>query len=889
MENVMTASRPSFFNIFSLLLPAIALISTISVARAAEVMPRVVINAPSSQGLQQMISDDDQWITARAGTDGLLTVPNIAKAFSDDELQQFGTRMKSWRKTLDLEVGAIKEWSLDGEKSFQMQKGDFDRLTRHGLDIGSFAMDEPLSKALSLHKSEDFAVEQTARFILTVRKNYPQALIGDIEPYPSQNIDEHIRWIDRLQQRLHQLGDKGLDFYRVDPDWVSFQVAHKGSWAELKKIEDHCHSAGLKFSLIYWDSDFWQAKNAGTLNDKTWYDGILKEEHAYAAAGGKPDQFVIESWIGQPKAVIPDSEPYTFTNSVRDFVRLIRGGTTTTESSNAAKQIWLAFGPGGPAEAAPPHPPAWWGKRQDGRLMLTSQGVGQWPVTLAHTTTVLTSGRGIAVACLENKPDASWKNCADLQMDGEYSLDQYFRNIKARHMTFALEIGLLVDTLTNSSKINRTCGSEAVGREPELRLVLRKIKLAGGNLDYLRMDEPFYYGVISCHETPEHVAQYLHRTIDGIVRSYFPDVKIGDVEPVSGAADAAQTITAWADAYRKELGTPLAFFHADAAWLSGIPARNFPALQQAMHQRGISFGIIYDGESDASSTVWTNGAIEHFTQAESVLKTPIDQAIFMSWTAEPDAILPEKKLGTLTNVSYQYVLPQTSLAANVVNGKAVHVSLAASGNRPIAGARIDGEWIDTEARSRDLPKRSISGITPSGTAYAVVGIRANTEGSAAAANGEAYLGPIAVHYTAASGEQRLWRSSYTAPKQLPISPEGRIVTNLPGSASACGLSVIPVAAQSPFTLETAFAATKSADHAGYVTMIFFDAQCHGLTREFLYFTPVTKPLSFSETDAGGNAGAALPASWLANGGKLRLRYSGDNAEHRPVETSIPLQ
>lgn len=43
----------------------------------------------------------------------------------------------------------------------------------------------------------------------------------------------------------------------------------------------------------------------------------------FLAARGKPDQYVIESWTGQPKTVVPDSEHYTFTNSARDFVRLI--------------------------------------------------------------------------------------------------------------------------------------------------------------------------------------------------------------------------------------------------------------------------------------------------------------------------------------------------------------------------------------------------------------------------------------------------------------------------------------------------------------------------------------------------------------------------------------
>ena len=318
----MTARKQLFWKMFPFLVAA-AFADHAAPVSAAQTFPKVIVNAPSQQGLQQLFLEDDKWSATRSKVDGLLAVPFTFKSFSDDDLQQFASQMKSWNKTLDLEVGAIKEWSQDGEKSFHMQKAEFDRLTQHGWIISGFAMDEPLSKAMSLHMPQDATLEQTVRFITAVRKNYPDAVIGDIEPFPSRSVDEHIRWIDSLQKRLHQLGEKGLDFYRVDPDWVAFQVAHKGSWSELKKIEDHCHASGLKFSLIYWDSDFWQAKKSGTLSDKTWYDGIMKEERAYAAIGGKPDQYVIESWTGQPKTVVPDSEHYTFTNSARDFVRLI--------------------------------------------------------------------------------------------------------------------------------------------------------------------------------------------------------------------------------------------------------------------------------------------------------------------------------------------------------------------------------------------------------------------------------------------------------------------------------------------------------------------------------------------------------------------------------------
>lgn len=41
----------------------------------------------------------------------------------------------------------------------------------------------------------------------------------------------------------------------------------------------------------------------------------------YALVRGRPDQYVIESWIKAPSKSTPESEPWTFTRSVLDFTR----------------------------------------------------------------------------------------------------------------------------------------------------------------------------------------------------------------------------------------------------------------------------------------------------------------------------------------------------------------------------------------------------------------------------------------------------------------------------------------------------------------------------------------------------------------------------------------
>ena len=56
-------------------------------------------------------------------------------------------------------------------------------------------------------------------------------------------------------------------------------------------------------------------------DDSTWYVSVMRQGYDYAGIDGKPDQYVIESWVGAPSRCVPDTADFTFTRSVRGFVR----------------------------------------------------------------------------------------------------------------------------------------------------------------------------------------------------------------------------------------------------------------------------------------------------------------------------------------------------------------------------------------------------------------------------------------------------------------------------------------------------------------------------------------------------------------------------------------
>lgn len=288
--------------------------------------PGVWMMPPASQDgrcFRELFQKPDSWKDARSRVQVLGYADHMLnRQFKDDDLRSWFGAMNKWGLKLGLEVGAVKEWGPTGEAAFNAERPMWDRFQSLGGRIHAFAMDEPLCCVRQLLKKPDaYAVDETARFITLVRKRYPNALIGDVEAYPHLSFDDLVTWIDALQAKLKESGVRGLDFFRVDVDWVNFVRAQKGSWPEVKRLESACRERGIPFSLIYWAADYPHMQSIGFADDSTWYISIMRQANDYVLVGGSPDEYVIESWVGAPSRSVPEGDSYTFTNSVRDFCR----------------------------------------------------------------------------------------------------------------------------------------------------------------------------------------------------------------------------------------------------------------------------------------------------------------------------------------------------------------------------------------------------------------------------------------------------------------------------------------------------------------------------------------------------------------------------------------
>jgi hypothetical protein len=264
------------------------------------------------------------------------------------------------------------------------------------------------------------------------------------------------------------------------------------------------------------------------------------------------------------------------------------------------------------------------------------------------------------------EPNAPWQNAASQTKIFEIApslaasapepmLRRIFSDLERR------KIGLLVGIAPLSGG-RGGCGYHVEGYsatgEPES--IAQRMKRLGGNPQYFAFDEPLYYGhkferqgaAFGCHSSIDDIAKDVATKV-GQIRSVFPGVPIGDVEPFPGVGpDWLQNIEAWIDAFQRETGTPLAFLRLDIGW-DGPWQQQLPALGGLLRRKHVQLQVIYNGDTGAHSDAeWIQSAVRNFQAFEAITRP--DVAAIQFWTPHPSRILPETDVTTATWLVDQY-------------------------------------------------------------------------------------------------------------------------------------------------------------------------------------------------------------------------------------------
>ncbi len=303
--------------------------------------PEIVVMPPPWTGngrcLRDMLRCENEWSKLRGSIQSIGYWPWLLNVhFNDDQIRELFSQLKRWNLKIGFEVPVLKAANWGGDSLPLQSRQAFEQLQRFtarfkklGMEeVSWFSFDEPLYAARHVISSQStpeqrlaLGISETAQFIAMTRQAYPASRVGDIEPFPALTFDEISSSIRGVQEKCAAQQVRGLDFLRLDVDWDRMERNREGSWADVMRIESFCRANGIAFGLIYWSADQPRLAAAGQSSDRLWRSGIMRQWREYAAAGGSPDQIILESWLHVPERAVPESDPDTFTGAALEFLR----------------------------------------------------------------------------------------------------------------------------------------------------------------------------------------------------------------------------------------------------------------------------------------------------------------------------------------------------------------------------------------------------------------------------------------------------------------------------------------------------------------------------------------------------------------------------------------
>jgi hypothetical protein len=479
------------------------------------------------------------------------------------------------------------------------------------------------------------------------------------------------------------------------------------------------------------------------------------------------------------------------------------------------------------------------------------------------------------------RPDAPWQTVAGrtsvFKIGTAYALsgneDQLrtiFGDLERRGIALGLESGLLPK--------DGPCGKrdEAHIAPDLLEKMLARLKTLGAHVKYVAIDEAVTYGYKpkpdgSCSEPASEIAKQIAPNIS-LVKRYFPNAQIGDIEVVNLSQDLTNQVKLFPALFAAATGSPLAFMHTDVNW-SDAALRNLAALAQDMKAKGIPFGVIYTAAPDVDSDVaWTANVRRHIAEVETEFSIRPDAAVFQTWVKYPSHLLPESQDGTLTNLMLGYLRDRPSIKI-ARSGQTVSGILSDSAGRPIPNATVTISAEDVRGVF-ELQSKQITGTVPQNARSAVIGVRIDTEGVCACAGDvDAKLGTVEYR-------EGIGRSQVIA---LPgESGDMREFHASKGNPQAVNSRAFLVTPGVQFSLTIPASVTAQSEGAGYVAVIFLGADGKGVLRQMWRFKPNQLPIGEAKTDSAGRFSAIVPPAISKLDPKLSAHFEGDSQRRSAV-------
>ena len=227
-----------------------------------------------------------------------------------------------------IESGGLRAGDCSGVSVGNVDSDFIQRLVHAGSAISFIALDSPFANAIAsgLEPNCGYTVAQAATELVTeigiMRRAFPGVEIGLIEPatsysvgiYPGNTGDygDLVQLLDTFLATLAQAHER-IDFFHADAPYDQ-TLANPYGWQKIVALEQAVRSDGVRFGLIY------NSEAGGQTGDQPFHDQTLAAFTGYQAAGGNPDDLIVQSWMPYPSAMVPEDQANTFTNTAKDVI-----------------------------------------------------------------------------------------------------------------------------------------------------------------------------------------------------------------------------------------------------------------------------------------------------------------------------------------------------------------------------------------------------------------------------------------------------------------------------------------------------------------------------------------------------------------------------------------
>jgi hypothetical protein len=306
---------------------------------------------------------------------------------------------------------------------------------------------------------------------------------------------------------------------------------------------------------------------------------------------------------------------------------------------------------------------------------------------------------------------------------------------------------------------------------------------------------------------------------------------------------------------------------------------------------GLKFGVIYNGDGDdATNAAWVADARRHIDAFETGQGVIPDHAIFQTWDQHPTRALPmdsDDSVGGMVGYYLrQRVRLQIDRSATRLHGQLTE----ASSGRPVAGARITLQVLGSDP-SRTPPIRTVTGTVGPRARYAILGLRVNTECLCGGDN-HLLIGPLTygdsegvrqtVPVPMPAGGQAIGSNTPLVRAHSIGGEEIARVTVRPDQHFAFNSAVFPVMPGAHFAFAVPMGAVGEGGLFGTVTVIWLDADHHGLYRTVIRLPDDATEVATVTTGADGRFDFPARDVESLAGRRLKLEFQGNPADRGAV-------